>query len=441
MGDVLNFIRAVVRTGQWTNQEKAELFRLTDALSAENVEIETASGVSDAGDPWFVIYHAVTGDVLVHVARIAGKFVVHEMSSDMLVEGDDLRRLLNRATGRGEEIYGQAQNVVILAALALVVDFYLSTDASAAEPATDGEQLLTALPVLALLPEIGSGLPESHTTPTDAENDRSHTAAIPLSFRLTGPEDGNPRTDIKPVEPVVPTVLMSHRPVEITIPAPIPAPTTGSEPGQTLIGGDGDDVLRGGDGHDLLLGGDGDDRLDGGAGNDTIIGGAGHDTLVGGAGDDTLIIDADDIAIGGPGADNFVLTDSVVTNWMASVQLGNSINLTNQILDFTAADGDRLSFQTVNWVVTVVSGGENIILTQDDGRISGTSTGTNVEIDLDGDGQVDSILNVLPGSAVSLSAIGEGVFTLVNAFTTLTAPGLDSSIPPSTGAIDTGFWG
>ncbi|MBJ7415865.1 MAG: hypothetical protein JHC88_10520, partial [Niveispirillum sp.] len=138
MGDVLSFIRAVARTGQWTNQEKAELFRLSDALSAENVEIETASGISDAGDPWFVIYHAGTGDILVHVARIAGKFIVHEMSRDLLVEGDDLRRLLTRATGRGEDSYGQAQNVVVLAALAMVVDFYLSTEpASAAEMADD----------------------------------------------------------------------------------------------------------------------------------------------------------------------------------------------------------------------------------------------------------------------------------------------------------------
>lgn len=439
MGDVLNFIRAVVRTGQWTNQEKAELFRLTDALSAENVEIETASGVSDAGDPWFVIYHAVTGDVLVHVARIAGKFVVHEMSSDMLVEGDDLRRLLNRATGRGEEMYGQAQNVVILAALALVVDFYLSTDASAAEPAPDSDSVLTALPALALLPEIGTGTPESHAMPTDGENDRSHAAAIPLAFRLPGPEDSNPRGDIKPVEPVTLTVLSSHRSVEITIPAPVTL--TGPEQAQTLIGGDGDDVLQGGNGHDLLLGGDGDDRLDGGAGNDTLIGGAGHDTLVGGAGDDTLIIDADDIAIGGPGADNFVMTDSVITNWVASVQLGNSINLSNQILDFTVAGGDRLSFQTVNWVVTVVSGGENITLTQDDGRVSGNNFGTNVEIDLDGDGQVDSVLNVLPGNAVTLSTTSEGTFNLVDAFASVTSHGLDSAIPPSTGAIDTGFWG
>jgi len=428
LGDVLNFIRAVARTGQWTNQEKAELFRLTDALSAENVEIETASGISDAGDPWFVIYHAVTGDVLVHVARIAGKFVVHEMSSDLLVEGDDLRRLLNRATGRGEDIYGQVQNVVILAALALVVDFYLSTDASAAEPVADGDLTLTALPVLALLPDASSDLPDTPALPTDGENDRSHAAVMPLAFRLNGPDDSSPRGDIKPVEPVALTVMMSHRPVEITV----PAPSTGSEQGQTLIGGDGDDVLQGGDGHDLLLGGDG---------NDTLIGGAGHDTLVGGAGDDTLIIDADDIAIGGAGADNFVLTDSVITNWVASVQQGNSISLTNQILDFTAADGDHLFFQTVDWVVTVVSGGENITLPPDDGRFSGNNFGTNVEIDLDGDGQVDSVLNVLPGNAVNLTSASDGAFLIVNSVGSINSSGMDGSIQPPTGIIDTGFWG
>ncbi len=48
------------------------------------------------------------------------------------------------------------------------------------------------------------------------------------------------------------------------------------------------DTLDGGDGNDLLRGGYWPDTLNGGNGNDTIYGGVNHDTLIGGAGRDRL---------------------------------------------------------------------------------------------------------------------------------------------------------
>lgn len=432
MGDVLSFIRAVARTGQWTNQEKAELFRLSDALSAENVEIETASGISDAGDPWFVIYHAGTGDILVHVARIAGKFIVHEMSRDLLVEGDDLRRLLTRATGRGEDSYGQAQNVVVLAALAMVVDFYLSTEpASAAEMADDTHVIAPALPALALLADPGNDTSPVSIMSHQGDKDRSHVVSLPLLINSGTPESVAKEEEASAI--VQPVPLPIHQPVQIMPAEPARIIQTAD---LTLIGGAGNDVLRGGGGHDLLIGSDGDDLLIGGAGNDTLIGGAGRDTLVGGDGDDTLLLDRDDIAIGGAGADNFVITDDVVGSWVSLSNNGQRVNLANQILDFRAVEGDRLSFQTVDWIVTVISGGENIALPEDDGRI----TGTNVEIDLDGDGQIDSVLNVLPGSSVNVSTASSSAIGLFNLpLSSLMAITAQTSAP--VGATDTGFWG
>uniref|UniRef100_UPI003735E936 Ig-like domain-containing protein n=1 Tax=Shewanella maritima TaxID=2520507 RepID=UPI003735E936 len=50
--------------------------------------------------------------------------------------------------------------------------------------------------------------------------------------------------------------------------------------GAILDGGDGDDVLVGGEGGDLLIGGDGDDVLIGGLGDDLLVGGQGNDTFV-----------------------------------------------------------------------------------------------------------------------------------------------------------------
>jgi Ca2+-binding RTX toxin-like protein len=65
---------------------------------------------------------------------------------------------------------------------------------------------------------------------------------------------------------------------------------TGSDAGNLIIGGSGDDSIFGGGGDDTLEGGAGDDFLVGGAGNDVFIGGAGRgfDTFVGNEGIDEI---------------------------------------------------------------------------------------------------------------------------------------------------------
>ena len=87
----------------------------------------------------------------------------------------------------------------------------------------------------------------------------------------------------------------------------------GGKSDDTLYGGDGNDELRGEKGGDTLYGGSEIDALYGGAGDDTLYGGSEIDALYGGAGDDTLYggseIDAlyggagDDTLYGGSGDD------------------------------------------------------------------------------------------------------------------------------------------
>ena len=82
---------------------------------------------------------------------------------------------------------------------------------------------------------------------------------------------------------------------------------TGGDLNNVLVGGLGDDQLDGGPGHDTLIGGGDDDHLLGSAGNDKLNGGPGADTLDGGDNNDTLIQggkpDGADIMIGGAGRD------------------------------------------------------------------------------------------------------------------------------------------
>ncbi len=79
-----------------------------------------------------------------------------------------------------------------------------------------------------------------------------------------------------------------------------------TDDGETLVGGDGDDVLDGAGGVDVVLGLGGNDTLmgGGGSGSNQLWGGSGADTLIAGANADLLFgEDGDDTLTGGAGPD------------------------------------------------------------------------------------------------------------------------------------------
>jgi len=86
----------------------------------------------------------------------------------------------------------------------------------------------------------------------------------------------------------------------------------GTETGEQLAGGQGNDLVRGLAGNDTLFGMGGDDQIEGGDGNDYLSGGngsqsgSGNDVLIGGTGSDTLDgEDGDDQLAGGVGDDKY----------------------------------------------------------------------------------------------------------------------------------------
>ncbi len=104
-----------------------------------------------------------------------------------------------------------------------------------------------------------------------------------------------------------------------------------------IYGAAGRDTLHGEGGNDLLSGLRDDDQLFGGDGADTIWSGAGSDVARGGAGNDQIYGGLnDDVLYGETGADTFVfdLTSGV-----------------DQVMDFSFAEGDRLSISGQNHMV------------------------------------------------------------------------------------------
>jgi large repetitive protein len=119
----------------------------------------------------------------------------------------------------------------------------------------------------------------------------------------------------------------------------------GGNTNDTLYGNAGNDVLLGNAGNDTLYGGDGADRLEGGQGNDTLDGGSGNDVLIGGAGNDILT--------GGAGSDVFVWT--LADNGT----VGTPAN--DVITDFsTAANVDKLDLRDLLQGETATGIGANL---------------------------------------------------------------------------------
>lgn len=106
----------------------------------------------------------------------------------------------------------------------------------------------------------------------------------------------------------------------------------GGEGADHLWGGTGADHLHGNLGGDFVHGGTGADTLHGGQGDDAVRGGQGADVALGDLGDDTLFGDlGDDTLFGGVGADLFVASPGL-----------------DRIVDFHAAEGDRLRVEAVS---------------------------------------------------------------------------------------------
>ena len=85
----------------------------------------------------------------------------------------------------------------------------------------------------------------------------------------------------------------------------------GGEGNDSIDGGDGHDLLSGDVGQDTILGGAGNDTIHGGEGDDTLDGGDGADVIDGGAGNDSITSGAGDTVYGGDGENVFTGTGAV----------------------------------------------------------------------------------------------------------------------------------
>lgn len=149
-------------SGDWSNQEVADLYRVEALLVQAGIRISTDRGVSDENDPWFVFCRE-DGEVFVHLARIDGQYLLDSPGLGGLLEGPDFPSLIDRfvsqvaarsepkdnvVTFRPRMLHDQSVRLhpaVMLAALVwtlfLASDYIIGTAEAAENLAGDGGQI------------------------------------------------------------------------------------------------------------------------------------------------------------------------------------------------------------------------------------------------------------------------------------------------------------
>jgi hypothetical protein len=417
MSNVVPFEPRPSAGGGWTAAERERLSELSDRLSANGAKVEVVYGMTDEGDPWCVIKDE-NEEVLIHVARINGQFVIHDASADSVQEGDTLWSACDRLLG-GDWREIREDVVVSLSArqvqtfMALVVAGTFIYDIEHAEAAID---VTTAEPPPAAPALVSVAAIEAAQASTEEQRQDllalqqgpNRDVGSPTALALepeTVLEAADAPATIEPAKPEAPSASEAA--------TPLAAPLHESTAGLTLTGTNGDDDLRGGDGDDTLQGGAGDDSLSGGAGADHLLGGSGADTLDGGGapegrfdfldggeGDDQIHLAPTTLAAGGAGADTFVLPDRPGAD-----------GLLGAIFDFSAAQGDRL-VNAEGKTVNVVGTDKNVA--NQDRWIDATKTESQTFGDL--------ATQLVPGQRILLDTDGDGER---DAYVFLAGPGIE----------------
>lgn len=388
MGTILSLAEWIRDSGQWTTAERGRLQALTEHFPGGG-DLEVVFGATDDGAPWCAVMNG-EGEVLVHVARLADKFLVHVAGEEVVSRGDNLREALGRWLRPEPERQGvvvpfarlqSGVDMMILVAVAALLEEALRHHQA---QGMDG----VAWPIADTPIADATKGPTKHLAPIEAE------AAGHAPAHGSGVDDPDGRSAPifaalapAPVDRDDPSPSVSH-PAVAEAAAPVQVAQVSQAEGQAIhenIHVDAKAALlvqiRGGDGDDVLVGGAEAEHLVGGDGDDVLIGGGGADILDGGAGDDWIVLTSQALASGGSGADTFVISAPKV--------MDHADTLLGTILDYSAREGDRLV--TAKGEVVAVPPSNEPVDTPPDAR-----GGQKVEVDLDGNGHVDGYVLIGP---------------------------------------------
>ena len=434
MGEILAFSPRPPAT-DWSANERGLLLLLTQQLESTYGDIDVVFGQTDSGDPWFVVTDA-NQDVLVHIARIDGQFVVHDAAVDMFHQVGSLWGALRQVLSSNVE--GQSGVVVAFnpasreaqSFLSLVIAVGLYLELRGVEMGEAGRLNFENLPriddpaiegvaskLIAAL-NLEADRAQGHIAPQAAASAPVKPAAAQVIAIETAAQghDGLPQVDASHLSHAASSSASAS-------PAPLPQPADGEREGQyelslnnadvrelafagakaAVVGTNGDDYLHGTAEGEVIAAGAGNDYIDGGGAGKGQV-----DRIDGGAGDDRIVMNARVVASGSAGADAFLVS--------AEPPKDKAETLLGVVLDYHASKGDHLvvmgkgemtvvTTAAVNDVLAVQGATLNEAVAAQVTDVTRAVSGVRVGFDLDGDGREDVFI-LLGGATTATFKLG-----------------------------------
>src|SRR6516225_7434622 len=142
--NVVTLERGFRHKSDWSPRELGEFYRVESALLQAGLKIETECGVSDEGDPWFAFCRPDDGEVIVHIARIDGNYILAGPCYEGIACGTDIASLVQDLASRHPlmqmrgNIVRPGSNVFVHPAVLLIAiiatAFFKGTEARALTP-------------------------------------------------------------------------------------------------------------------------------------------------------------------------------------------------------------------------------------------------------------------------------------------------------------------
>ena len=392
----------VRHTGDWSDSERARLDELA-ARFADQAGVEVAFGRSDSGDPWCVVLDA-HDEVLVHIAREQGDVVVHAAAPDMFVRAPDLRTAVERVLGSR----------------------WLEERADVVVPFVSGSR---AMQVVTAVLIVGSFV-EHHRADAEPVDDWVFAPRPPKPLARDGQRDDSAKVAL--VADAGPAAGLAPGLVDAVSRAAEPLPLgTGFDPlfddesgaaaaprGELATWLIAESLAVAGDATaDIIVGTPGDDRLDGRRAPPGT-----HDLLDGGGGNDRLVLDGGTIAIGGDGADRFLLR-------APDIATVGELALLGIVVDFEAGVDVLTAVDAPSFTIVATAPTRNIFA-DPNVNLGGLpeTPGQQLFADLDGDGRPDGY--VLVNSAEPSPALLDAVRQAVAPAAEPPAPFVEPAVPP-----------
>jgi hypothetical protein len=204
----------------WSTPEIAEFYRVEAALLQAGLRVTSDRGLTDEGDPWFIFCRAEDDEVIIHLARIDGQYLISAPSYCGTAVGVDFRDLLRVTLQRHPALRPQptADNLLLHPSallVMLVATAFLraghAAEAATAKPAQAGTGELRERPIVSVdMHESTAGM-----TPLAPETQHETLILIAVTAALAAP-----------MQPELPTLVVSAAfALDLTLDSPPGAPT------------------------------------------------------------------------------------------------------------------------------------------------------------------------------------------------------------------------